>query len=381
MLFISISIICLIFITHQLPIQNPLILRLIELLDVIIVLLVAGVVFKIFPFTWYDTLRSSSSTGVLTYIVVIIVTFMGNQMSATQINAVIARKKRGVSMNKIIEVNGLSKSFGKVKAVNDISFYVEEGALFSFLGTNGAGKSTTISILLTLLKQDKGHVTVNGYTVGKHDQAIRQEIGVVFQDSLLDPLLTVKENLAIRGSFYGMTRQERNVAITRVMDVVDIQSISNRPYGKLSGGQRRRVDIARALIHKPNILILDEPTTGLDPESRKNIWATILQLQKETGMTVFLTTHYIEEAANSDYVVVMKEGSIVAKGTPEQLKNDYSTDLLTISTKRADELRSLLTLDGLDFNEEKSLFHFRLNHTTDAIPILAKFTLSSLLLK
>ncbi|WP_399632220.1 ATP-binding cassette domain-containing protein [Sporosarcina sp. SG10008] len=277
-------------------------------------------------------------------------------------------------MTNIIEVIGLSKSFEKIKAVNDISFYVEKGALFSFLGTNGAGKSTTISILLTLLQLDSGHVYVNGYTVGKHDQAIRQEIGVVFQESLLDPLLTVKENLAIRGSFYGMPRQERNVAITRVMDIVDIQSISNRPYGKLSGGQRRRVDIARALIHKPNILILDEPTTGLDPESRKNIWATILQLQKETGMTVFLTTHYIEEAANSDYVVVMKKGSIVAKGTPEQLKNNYSTDLLTISTERADELRSLLMLDGLDFDDEKSLFTIRLNHTTEAIPILVKFT-------
>ncbi|WP_186670708.1 ABC transporter ATP-binding protein [Sporosarcina sp. BP05] len=277
-------------------------------------------------------------------------------------------------MKRIIEVERLSKSFGKVKAVNDISFYVDEGALFSFLGTNGAGKSTTISILLTLLKQDQGGVVINGYTVGKQDQAIRQEIGVVFQENLLDPLLTVKENLAIRGSFYGMTRKERKVAITRVMDVVDIQSISNRPYGHLSGGQRRRVDIARALIHKPNILILDEPTTGLDPQSRKNIWATILQLQKETGMTVFLTTHYIEEAANSDYVVVMKEGSIVAKGTPEQLKNDYSTDLLTISTERADELRSLLMLNGLEFNEERSLFHIRLSHTTDAIPILAKFT-------
>jgi len=277
-------------------------------------------------------------------------------------------------LTNIIEVNGLSKSFGKIKAVNDISFYVEKGALFSFLGTNGAGKSTTISILLTLLQLDSGHVSVNGYTVGKHDQAIRKEIGVVFQESLLDPLLTVKENLAIRGSFYGMKRQERNGAITRVMDIVDLQSISNRPYGKLSGGQRRRVDIARALIHKPNILILDEPTTGLDPESRKNIWATILQLQKETGMTVFLTTHYIEEAANSDYVVVMKKGSIVAKGTPEQLKNNYSTDLLTISTERAEELRNLLILDDIAFTEEKSMFHFRLNHTKEAIPILAKFT-------
>lgn len=283
-------------------------------------------------------------------------------------------EKGGPLLTNIIEVTRLSKSFGKVKAVNDISFYVEEGTLFSFLGTNGAGKSTTISILLTLLQQDSGHVIVNGNTVGKQDQTIRKEIGVVFQESLLDPLLTVKENLAIRGSFYGMARQERNVAITRVMDIVDIQSISDRPYGRLSGGQRRRVDIARALIHKPNILILDEPTTGLDPESRKNIWATILQLQKETGMTVFLTTHYIEEAANSDYVIVMKEGNIVAKGTPEQLKNDYSTDLLTISTDQADELRSLLTLDGLEFNEERSLFHIRLSHTTDALPILAKFT-------
>ncbi|WP_318614446.1 ABC transporter ATP-binding protein [Sporosarcina sp. YIM B06819] len=276
-------------------------------------------------------------------------------------------------MTNIIEVKGLSKSFGKVKAVSDISFYVEEGSLFSFLGTNGAGKSTTISILLTLLQQDKGHVTVNGYTVGQHDQAIRQEIGVVFQDSLLDPLLTVKENLAIRASFYGMTRQERYAAIHRVAEVVEIASLLNRPYGKLSGGQKRRADIARALIHKPNILILDEPTTGLDPESRKNIWATIQQLQKETGMTVFLTTHYIEEAANSDYVVVMKEGRIVAKGTPEKLKNDYSRHRLSLSTDQADELRRLLTLDEFNFNEEKSLFHLPLTHTTDAIPILTKF--------
>ncbi len=277
-------------------------------------------------------------------------------------------------MANIIEVNGLFKSFGKIKAVNDISFYVEEGSLFSFLGTNGAGKSTTISILLTLLQQDKGHIIVNGYTVGKHDPAIRQEIGVVFQDSLLDPLLTVKENLATRASFYGMTRQERHAAIHYVAEVVEVASLLAQPYGKLSGGQKRRVDIARALIHKPNILILDEPTTGLDPESRKNIWATIQQLQKETGMTVFLTTHYIEEAANSHYVVVMKEGRIVAKGTPEQLKNDYSSHLLIISTDQADELRILLLADGLDFNEDMSLFHLPLTHTTDAIPILAKFS-------
>ncbi len=282
--------------------------------------------------------------------------------------------KKGVPLlTKIIEVNGLSKSFGKVKAVNDISFYVEEGSLFSFLGTNGAGKSTTISILLTLLKQDKGDVIVKGYTVGKHDQAIRKEIGVVFQDSLLDPLLTVKENLAIRGSLYGMSKQDRNAAINRVVEVVDVKSIVDRPYGKLSGGQKRRVDIARALIHNPSILILDEPTTGLDPQNRKNIWETIIQLQKETKMTVFLTTHYIEEAANSDYVVVMKEGSILAKGTPEQLKDMYSSHLLTLSTNQDDELRNGLISDDLGFKEEKFLFHLPLKQTTDAIPILTKF--------
>ena len=184
MLLISISIICLIFITHQLPIQNPLILRLIELLDVIIVLLVAGAVFKIFPFTWYDT-PFIITTGILTYIVVIVVTFMGNQMSATQINAAIAGKKRGALLTNIIEVNGLSKSFGKIKAVNDISFYVEEGALFSFLGTNGAGKSTTISILLTLLKQDSGVVVVNGTLSENTTKPFAKKLALYFKRAYL----------------------------------------------------------------------------------------------------------------------------------------------------------------------------------------------------
>ncbi|MBE1554713.1 ABC transporter ATP-binding protein [Sporosarcina limicola] len=277
-------------------------------------------------------------------------------------------------MRKIIEVKRLSKSFKKVKAVNDISFYVEEGSLFSFLGTNGAGKSTTISIILTLLKQNEGEIIVNGLTVGKQDHAIRQQIGVVFQESVLDSLLTVKENLHIRGSFYGLSKKERKAAIQRVLEITDCTSFLNRPYGKLSGGQKRRADIARALIHQPTILILDEPTTGLDPQSRKNIWAMILQLQRDTHMTIFLTTHYIEEAANSDYVVVMKEGSIIAKGTPEQLKNAYSSHQLIMTTSNEDELRSQLLLDGVEFKEEKSLFHIQLAQTIDAISILSKYT-------
>ncbi|MEK3934544.1 ABC transporter ATP-binding protein [Sporosarcina sp. FSL W7-1349] len=277
-------------------------------------------------------------------------------------------------MNKIIEVNRLSKSFGNVQAVKDISFFVEEGSLFSFLGTNGAGKSTTISILLTLLKQNGGEVKVNGYAIGKQDHFIRKEIGVVFQESVLDPLLTVKENLDLRGSFYGMSKEERKEAIHRVVKIVDCTSFLNQRYGKLSGGQKRRADIARALIHQPTILILDEPTTGLDPQSRKSIWKMILRLQKETRMTIFLTTHYIEDAANSDYVVVMKEGCIIAKGTPEQLKNSYSSHQLSITTEKEMELRQQLAAEGIAVREDKSYFHIHLNETTDAIPILSKFS-------
>lgn len=276
-------------------------------------------------------------------------------------------------MNKIIEVENLSKLFGKVRAVDDISFYVDKGSLFSFLGTNGAGKSTTISIMLTLLKQNEGTIKINGFTVGKQDDKIRKEIGVVFQDSLLDPLLTVEENLNIRGSFYSMSKVEKSEAIKRVIAVTDLTSFKNRPYGKLSGGERRRTDIARALIHSPSILIMDEPTTGLDSYNRKNIWNTILQLQKETNMTVFLTTHYIEEAANSDFVVIMNEGQIVAKGTPEQLKNNYASDTLLMSTNNEEEMRTRLNAAHLKFIVVKSVFELPLYDTTDAIQILSRF--------
>ena len=276
-------------------------------------------------------------------------------------------------MNKIIAVEQLSKTFGDVKVINDISFYVEEGSLFSFLGTNGAGKSTTISILLTLLKQDEGTIHVNGYAVGKHDDQIRKEIGVVFQDSLLDPLLTVKENLSLRGSFYGLSKQAREKAIINAVAATNLTDFLNRPYGKLSGGERRRTDIARALIHQPSILILDEPTTGLDAQSRKSIWETILHLQKKTKMTVFLTTHYIEEAAESDFVVVMNKGEIIAKGTPEQLKATYSSHKLTLIASDHAELRAILQADRYNFIEERSMFHLTIDSTTEAIPILNKY--------
>jgi len=233
-------------------------------------------------------------------------------------------------VKKIIEVENFTKSYGQIKAVKGISFYVEEGKLFSFLGPNGAGKSTTIDTLCTLMGFDSGNIMINGFDLKTHAQEIRKCIGVVFQDSVLDNLLTVKENLFIRAGLYLYDKHEIKRMVDYVVGVIGIAEFYNRPYGRLSGGQRRRTDIAAALLHKPKILFLDEPTTGLDPQTRLAVWETIKKLQVESGMTVFLTTHYMEEATDSDYIVVVDHGQIVANGTPHELKTEYSTDSLQL---------------------------------------------------
>ena len=245
-------------------------------------------------------------------------------------------------MPEIITVENLKKSYGNVKAVNGIDFFVNEGELFAFLGPNGAGKTTTIDVICTLLAPDAGTVTVNGYKLGKNDDKIRQCIGVVFQDSILDNLLTVKENLFTRGSFYGMSQKQLAEAVKKAAGAADVSSFINRPYGKLSGGQRRRADIARALVNTPKVLFLDEPTTGLDPQTRKSVWDTIRSLQKDTGMTVFLTTHYMEEAAGADYVAIIDNGLISAKGTPGELREKYSSDTLHLLPKDNIKLEEFL---------------------------------------
>jgi multidrug/hemolysin transport system ATP-binding protein len=277
---------------------------------------------------------------------------------------------RRLEMEKIIEVHGLKKNYGSVQAVKGIDFYVETGKLFAFLGPNGAGKSTTINIVCTLLTKDAGTVFVDGHEVDKEDAAIREEIGIVFQESVLDPLLTVRENLETRGSFYHMEKAVLDAAIESAMKATDIQNIANRRFGTLSGGQKRRTDIARALINHPRILFLDEPTTGLDPQTRKNVWKTIEELQKEHGMTVFLTTHYMEEAAMADYVVVIDDGLIAAKGTPAELKEKYSTDSLQIQPVHAETCRNLLSMNGISFREASDLIIIGLNKTVDSLPIL-----------
>ena len=230
----------------------------------------------------------------------------------------------------MIEISHLTKTFGEVKAVNDLSFRVTSGELFAFLGVNGAGKSTTISIMCGTLSKDGGKVIVNGNDIDDGVKAVTRDIGVVFQSSVLDGALTVRDNLYSRAALYGITGKAATERIEDLGELLEFKNLMNRTLCKLSGGQRRRIDVARALIHRPKILILDEPTTGLDPQTRKTLWEVVENLRKRDGMTVFLTTHYMEEAADADYVVILDAGKIVAEGTPLELKNKYTGDFITV---------------------------------------------------
>ncbi|NLO47554.1 MAG: ABC transporter ATP-binding protein [Clostridiales bacterium] len=276
-------------------------------------------------------------------------------------------------MNKIIEVSDLHKSYGSVHAVKGIDFYVESGKMFALLGPNGAGKSTTIDIICTFLKPDKGSVIVDGHVLGKDDNAIRRIIGAVFQDGLLDDLLTIEENLKVRGGLYGLKGEKLKKAIHKATEVTGVKELLKRPYGRLSGGQRRRCDIARALINTPKILFLDEPTTGLDPQTRKNVWETVSNLQKSTGMTVFFTTHYMEEAADADYVIVIDNGSIAAKGTPADLKEKYSSDKLSLVCLDPDCVTAILSDMQEPFTQSANRILIPIPATLDALPLIEKF--------
>lgn len=273
-------------------------------------------------------------------------------------------------MEKIIEVTGLHKFFGKIHAVNGLDFYVETGKLFAFLGPNGAGKSTTLDIICTFLKPDAGEVIVSGYRLGKDDHHIRSLIGAVFQDGLLDGLLTVEENLKTRGSFYGLSGKTLNHAVENAVEITNLSELLKRPYGKLSGGQRRRCDIARALVHAPQILFLDEPTTGLDPQTRKNIWETILTMQKRSGTTVFLTTHYMEEAASADYIVIIDDGQIATRDTPFALKETYASDKLILFGNDVKFMQSFLDEQTFPYIANGSQLTVSIPDTLSALPIV-----------
>lgn len=234
-------------------------------------------------------------------------------------------------------VRGLTKRYGDVTAVDDVSFEVPPGAVFAFLGTNGAGKSTTIGALTTVIAPDAGTISVAGHDVRTEGDAVRRSIGVVFQDSLLDAALTVRENLTVRARPYlGSTALIRE-RIESLTDLIDLGDFLDRRYGRLSGGQRRRADIARALLHDPEIVFLDEPTTGLDPASRQAVWHTVHELRERIGLTVFLTTHYLEETEEADRVCIIDRGRIIAEGTPDDLRARYSSSILTLVTAESTE--------------------------------------------
>ncbi len=275
-----------------------------------------------------------------------------------------------------LKIENLVKAYGDVKAVNDISFEVGRGSLFAFLGINGAGKSTTINIICSILKKDAGKIYVGGHDLDKDPYAIKRDLGIVYQSSVLDKELTVKQNLEIRTSFYGLPRDVKKKNIKDIIELLELEPILNRSVGTLSGGQLRRVDIARAMVHRPKLLILDEPTTGLDPKTRLAVWALIDKIRQENSMTVFLTTHYLEEAERATDVVIMDKGRIIAHGTPNDLKNKFSTDSLYGYMPRSDGFEKKLAESGLDFvyDAERGAYKISVENTAKAKALLEKFS-------
>ena len=269
-------------------------------------------------------------------------------------------------MNTIIKIDNLTKTYGSLKAVDDLSFEIRKGELFAFLGVNGAGKSTTINIICGQLKKDEGTVIIDELNLDDNLAKIKEKIGVVFQASILDPQLTVKDNLEIKASLYGLSRKEIKSRVNELAEILDFNSYLNRPLAKLSGGQKRRIDIARALLNKPDILILDEPTTGLDPQTRKMIWAVITKLRKENNMTVLLTTHYMEEASEADYVVIIDQGKMVAHGTPLDLKNKYVGDYMLIYNVKEEDVKKL----GLPYITIPNGYKIEVNDTLEATNLI-----------
>lgn len=269
-------------------------------------------------------------------------------------------------MKNIIEINNLSKSFSEIKAVDGLSFKVKEGELFAFLGVNGAGKSTTINIICGQLKKDSGSVIINGCDLDGNRDSIKSEIGVVFQNSVLDKALSVKDNLESRAALYGITGKAFGDRLNELSLLLDFKDLLKRSVGKLSGGQRRRIDIARALLSRPKILILDEPTTGLDPQTRKLLWSVIGDLRKNENMTVMLTTHYMEEAAEADYVVILDSGKIASEGTPLELKNTYTGDFITLYGVSDEEVKAL----GVPFEAIKEAFRLSVKNTRQATELI-----------
>lgn len=273
-------------------------------------------------------------------------------------------------MDDIIQVTNLKKYYKDVKAVDDISFHVKKGQLYGFLGVNGAGKSTTINILCTLLQRDGGEASICGYKLGKEDQEIRRRIGVVFQHNTLDHRLTVKENLVTRATLYDHNNQSIQENLKNVSEILKIGDLLGKQFYKLSGGQQRRCEIAKALMHRPELLFLDEPTTGLDPQTRQSVWECIEALRKDENMTVFLTTHYMEEAAKAQYISIMEAGKLVADGTPSELKEKYAHDMLRLVPKEKELIIEYLDKLQLTYKLESNHIHVTIPDSMYGLEVL-----------
>ena len=271
-------------------------------------------------------------------------------------------------MKDIIKIDHLYKNFGDVKAVQDLSFRVKEGELFAFLGVNGAGKSTTINIMCGQLLKDSGSIVIDGVDLEHNINHIKSALGVVFQNSVLDSALSVDDNLQSRAALYGITGIAFKERLSELTKLLEFEDLLKRAVGKLSGGQRRRIDIARALINRPKILILDEPTTGLDPQTRKTLWNVISNLRKNENMTVFLTTHYMEEAAEADYVVILDSGKISAEGTPLELKNTYTGDFITLYGVDEATVKTL----GVEYEGLRDAYRLSVPNTATATELIIK---------
>ncbi len=273
-------------------------------------------------------------------------------------------------MESAIKVTGLTKFFPRCKAaaVDCVSFEVKKGALFCLLGVNGAGKSTVLNTLCTLLSMDSGGAVIAGSTLGKDNNIIRSKIGVVFQDSRLDDRLSVLENLWIRGCFYKISEQKLKQRIDILTSKLGLDKVLRQRYSTLSGGTRRRCDIARALLHSPQILFLDEPTMGLDPQNRGEMWELINQLRKQENLTIFLTTHYMEETERADCICIMEGGKIICTDTPQNLRVNYAHNILRLTAKPTMELQLAKLLTA--YTRQGDKFVVRQKSSTETIGLL-----------
>jgi ABC-2 type transport system ATP-binding protein len=272
-----------------------------------------------------------------------------------------------------IEVSHFSKQFGDFTAVDDVSFTVEEGTIFAFLGPNGAGKSTTINTLCTILNKTKGDLKINGHDVTLDKDKVRSDIGIVFQESTLDGKLTVEENLRLHCVFYNVPKALINERVNFALKLVDLENRRGSTVESLSGGMKRRAEIARGLVHFPKVLFLDEPTTGLDPQTRANVWDYIHKLQQEQKITIFLTTHYMDEAEICNQVAIIDGGKIVAHDTPYNLKKKYAATTMRLQLSNNEALIKHLEAKQLTYRVEDGQVIIHAKQIADILEINALF--------